>query len=112
MTGYPRTTRIHSIPSLSCPAMPTGPITEFIKHHYRHFNAAALVAAAEDYNRHLASGGEMLGTHAGAMATAGRGSSLAGRAREGKVLRIRCSERNTQERNLKPCAPSTCRERR
>ena len=25
-------------------------ITSFIKHHYRHFNAAALVDAAEGYN--------------------------------------------------------------
>ena len=30
------------------------PITEFIKHHYRHFNAAALVDAAEAYNKLLA----------------------------------------------------------
>ena len=29
------------------------PISDFIKHHYRHFNAAALVDAAEGYRRHL-----------------------------------------------------------
>jgi deoxyhypusine synthase len=28
-----------------------GQITEFIKHHYRHFNAAALIDAAEAYKR-------------------------------------------------------------
>ena len=45
-------------------------ITSFIKHHYRHFNAAALVDAAEGYNAHLASGGKMFVTIAGAMSTA------------------------------------------
>src|SRR5258707_9056513 len=97
MTGYPRTTRIHSIASLSCAAMPTGPITEFIKHHYRHFNAAALVAAAEDYNRHLAKGGKMLVTIAGAMSTAELGISLAEMIRQGKVHAISCTGANLEE---------------
>ena len=48
-----------------------GPITDFIKHHYRHFNAAALVSAAEDYIRYLDGGNKMLMTIAGAMSTAG-----------------------------------------
>ena len=42
-------------------------ITKFIKHHYRHFNAAALVDAAQAYVDHLASGGRMFMTIAGAM---------------------------------------------
>ena len=37
-------------------------ISSFIKHHYRHFNAAALVDAAEAYKAHLASGGKMFMT--------------------------------------------------
>ena len=45
------------------------PISSFIRRHYRHFNAAALVDAAEGYNRHLAGGGKMLVTLAGAMST-------------------------------------------
>lgn len=45
-------------------------ITDFIKHHYRHFNAAALIDAAEGYKRHLAGGGKMMITLAGAMSTA------------------------------------------
>ena len=45
-------------------------ITSFIKHHYRHFNAAALVDAAQGYVDHLASGGKMFVTIAGAMSTA------------------------------------------
>ena len=51
------------------------PITEFIKHHYRHFNAAALVDAAEAYNKQLADGGKMFMTIAGAMSTAELGLS-------------------------------------
>ena len=57
-----------------------GPITQFIDHHYRHFNAAALKAAAQDYNKHLAKGGSMLVTMAGAMSTAEIGLSQIGRA--------------------------------
>ena len=34
----------------------TAPVTDFIKHHYRHFNAAAVVDAAEAWNRHLDGG--------------------------------------------------------
>ena len=52
------------------------PITDFIKYHYRHFNAAALVAAAEGYVQHLASGNKMLLTMAGAMSTAARTGTL------------------------------------
>jgi deoxyhypusine synthase len=37
-------------------------ISTFIKHHYRHFNSAALVDAAEAYKAHLASGGKMFMT--------------------------------------------------
>jgi deoxyhypusine synthase len=77
--------------------MPTGPITAFIKHHYRHFNAAALVAAAEDYNRHLEKGGKMLVTIAGAMSTAELGISLAEMIRQGKVHAISCTGANLEE---------------
>ncbi|MCV4820007.1 hypothetical protein OFM15_28430, partial [Escherichia coli] len=52
-------------------------IKEFIKHHYRHFNAAALVDAAEGYVKHLDNGGKMMVTLAGAMSTAELGLSLA-----------------------------------
>ena len=53
-----------------------GSITRFINHHYRHFNAAALVDAAKGYHQHLASGGKMMITLAGAMSTAELGLSL------------------------------------
>ena len=39
--------------------MSKGPISQFITHNYRHFNAAALVDAAKAYEAHMdASGGE------------------------------------------------------
>ncbi|HXG59441.1 MAG TPA: deoxyhypusine synthase family protein [Thermoanaerobaculia bacterium] len=74
-----------------------GPITNFIKHHFRHFNAAALVAAAEDYNKHLDSGGKMLVTLAGAMSTAELGLSLAEMIRRDKVHAISCTGANLEE---------------
>ena len=57
--------------------MNKGPVSNFITHHYRHFNAAALVDAAKGYEKHLLSGGKMMVTLAGAMSTAELGVSLA-----------------------------------
>jgi deoxyhypusine synthase len=75
----------------------SAPITEFITYHYRHFNAAALVAAADDYNKHLAKGGKMLMTIAGAMSTAEIGLSLAEMIRRDKVHGISCTGANLEE---------------
>ena len=72
-------------------------IKEFIKHHYRHFNAASLVDAAEAYERHLKAGGKMLVTLAGAMSTAELGISLAEMIRRGKVHAISCTGANLEE---------------
>lgn len=72
-------------------------IKDFIKHHYRHFNAASLVDAAEGYSRHLNSGGKMLVTLAGAMSTAELGISLAEMIRKGKVHAISCTGANLEE---------------
>jgi deoxyhypusine synthase len=77
--------------------MPQAPVREFLRHHYRHFNAAALVRAAEDYERHLASGGKMMITLAGAMSTAELGLSLAEMIRQGKVHIISCTGANLEE---------------
>ncbi|MGE3759208.1 MAG: deoxyhypusine synthase, partial [Pseudobdellovibrionaceae bacterium] len=46
-----------------------GPVSNFIEHHYRHFNAAALKDAANAYKTHLNKDGKMLITLAGAMST-------------------------------------------
>jgi deoxyhypusine synthase len=72
-------------------------ITSFIKHHYRHFNAAALVDAAEAYNKHLASGGKMFVTLGGAMSTAELGLSLAEMIRQDKIHGICCTGANLEE---------------
>ena len=73
------------------------PISAFIKHHFRHFNAAALVDGAEAYKRHLEGGGKMLVTLAGAMSTAELGLSLAEMIRQGKVHAISCTGANLEE---------------
>ena len=72
-------------------------ISSFIKHHYRHFNAAALVDAAEAYNAHLTSGGKMFVTMGGAMSTAELGLSLAEMIRQDKVHGICCTGANLEE---------------
>jgi len=72
-------------------------ITSFIKHHYRHFNAAALVDAAEAYNKHLENGGKMFVTIAGAMSTAELGLSLAEMIRQDKIHGICCTGANLEE---------------
>ncbi len=74
-----------------------GQITNFIKHHYRHFNAAALVDAGEAYKTHLAGGGKMMITLAGAMSTAELGLSLAEMIRQDKVQIISCTGANLEE---------------
>ena len=73
------------------------PISEFIRRHYRHFNAAALVDAANGYVAHLDAGGSMLVTLAGAMSTAELGLSLAEMIRQGKVTAISCTGANLEE---------------
>ncbi len=75
----------------------SAPITQFIKHHYRHFNAAALVDAAEGYKKHLEEGGKMLVSLAGAMSTAELGVSLAEMIRQDKIQIISCTGANLEE---------------
>ena len=72
-------------------------ITEFLKHHYKHFNAAALIYAADGYIAHLNEGGKMMITLAGAMSTAELGKSLAEMIRQDKVQIISCTGANLEE---------------
>jgi deoxyhypusine synthase len=72
-------------------------VSEFISHHYRHFNAATLKDAAEGYRAHLEKGGKMLVTLAGAMSTAELGLSLAEMIRQDKVHGICCTGANLEE---------------
>jgi deoxyhypusine synthase len=77
--------------------MERGPLSQFIQHHYRHFNAAALVDAAKGYEAHLNAGGKMMITLAGAMSTAELGVSLAEMIRRDKVQIISCTGANLEE---------------
>ena len=72
-------------------------VSQFIRHHYRHFNAATLKDAAEAYRVHIDGGGRMMVTLAGAMSTAELGISLARMIREGKVQAICCTGANLEE---------------
>jgi len=77
--------------------MSSGQISQFIRHHFRHFNAAAMVDAAEAYSRHLSQDGRMMVTLAGAMSTAELGLSLAEMIRRDKVHAITCTGANLEE---------------
>lgn len=72
-------------------------ISDFVHHHYRHFNSAALIDAADAYVDHLAQGGRMMITLAGAMSTAELGLSLAEMIRQEKVHAICCTGANLEE---------------
>ena len=73
------------------------PITDFVRKHFRHFNAAALVDATDAYRKHLDGGGKMLVTLAGAMSTAELGISFAEMIRQDKVHAISCTGANLEE---------------
>lgn len=72
-------------------------LVEFIRRHYRHFNAAVIKDAAESYVQHLEKGGKMLVTLGGAMSTAEIGISLAEMIREDKVHGICATGANLEE---------------
>lgn len=77
--------------------MSNTPISDFIVHHYRHFNAASLVDAAKGYVDQLEKGNKMMITLAGAMSTAELGLSLAEMIRRDKVHIITCTGANLEE---------------
>ncbi|MBA3468736.1 MAG: deoxyhypusine synthase family protein [Herpetosiphonaceae bacterium] len=77
--------------------MTNQPISQFLRHNFRHFNAAALIDASDGYARHLTSGGKMMITLAGAMSTAELGLSLAEMIRQDKVQIISCTGANLEE---------------
>ncbi|MGD8319014.1 MAG: deoxyhypusine synthase family protein [Gemmatimonadota bacterium] len=74
-----------------------GAIRDFMDKHYRHFNAREAVWAAQAYEEHLARGGKMMVTLAGAMSTGELGIILARMIREGKVHAISCTGANLEE---------------
>lgn len=74
-----------------------GPVSEFIKEHFKHFNAAVLIDAARVYEEQLEQGGKMMITLAGAMSTAELGKTLAEMIRQDKVHIITTTGANMEE---------------
>lgn len=74
-----------------------GPVSQFLASNFLHFNAASTIDAAKGYEAHLAAGGKMLISLAGAMSTAELGISLAEMIRQGKVDIISCTGANLEE---------------
>lgn len=72
-------------------------ISRFMEENYLHFNAASLMDAAKGYEQHLAEGGKMLISLAGAMSTAELGKTLAEMIRQDKVQIISCTGANLEE---------------
>ncbi len=72
-------------------------IRDFIQRHFRHFNAAVVVDAAEAWCRHLDQGGKMLLAMGGAMSTAELGISLAEMIRCDKIHAISTTGANLEE---------------
>jgi len=72
-------------------------IREFMRKHFKHFNAAVCVDASEAWISHLKTGGKMMITLAGAMSTAELGISLAEMIRQDKIHAIACTGANLEE---------------
>ena len=72
-------------------------LTEFMNRNFLHFNAAALVDAANGYLSVLENGGLMFVPLAGAMSPAELGISLAEMIRQSKVHAICCTGANLEE---------------
>ena len=89
--------------------MTKGPISQFVEHHFRHFNAAALKDAAVGYDKHVLEGGKMLVSLGGAMSTAEIGLSLAEMIRQDKVHIISCTGANLEEDLMNLVAHSSYR---
>lgn len=72
-------------------------VRQFLEEHFLHFNARETLAAAKAWEAHLAAGGTMLVTLAGAMSTAKIGKLLGRLIRAGKVHGICCTGANLEE---------------
>ncbi|MGI9470464.1 MAG: deoxyhypusine synthase family protein [Rubripirellula sp.] len=72
-------------------------VSDFLEHHFRHFNARELLAAAKSYREFVEDGASMMVTLAGAMSTGELGISLAEMIRAGKVHAITCTAANLEE---------------
>ncbi|MGQ0701684.1 MAG: deoxyhypusine synthase family protein [Gemmatimonadales bacterium] len=73
------------------------PVSQYLRHHFRHFNAATLIEASDGWRALLERDGRMFLTIAGAMSTAELGLSLAELIRRKKVHGISCTGANLEE---------------
>src|SRR5690606_22873543 len=90
-TPRPAVMHTSSKPGAAERTMTGAPVADFIRHHFRHFNSAALVDAAEAYRSHIERGEKMMITLAGAMSTAELGLSLAEMIRRDAVRASTCA---------------------
>ncbi len=74
-----------------------GAVRDFMDRHYLHFNSREVVAAARAWEEHIAQGGKMMVTLAGAMSTARIGRILSRLIRANKVHAICCTGANLEE---------------
>jgi deoxyhypusine synthase len=72
-------------------------VKDFIKKHFRHFNAAVVVDAAEGWKKHLEAGGKMMLTMGGAMSTAEMGIVIAELIRKDMVHAMTVTGANLEE---------------
>ena len=72
-------------------------VKQFIKNNFKHFNAAALLDAADGWVKHLEKGGKMFLAMAGALSTGEIGISLAEMIRKDKIHGISCTGANLEE---------------
>lgn len=72
-------------------------VAKYVRRHFRHFNSATLVDAADGYRSHIEAGGAMFVSMAGAMSTAEIGISLADMIRQGKVHGLSVTGANLEE---------------
>ena len=72
-------------------------ISDFIRKHFRHFNAAVVLDAAQAWVDYLKEGNKMFLTMAGAMSTGEIGISLAEMIRRDKIHGISCTAANLEE---------------
>lgn len=72
-------------------------VKSFMQTHYKHFNAASVIDAADGWVAALEKGDKMFVTLAGAMSTAELGKSLAEMIRQDKIAAITCTGANLEE---------------
>ncbi|MGC6491238.1 MAG: deoxyhypusine synthase family protein [Myxococcota bacterium] len=72
-------------------------VRDFMERHYLHYNSREVVRAAKAYEAHIAAGGKMLVSLAGAMSTARLGKILSRAIDAGLVHAVSCTGANLEE---------------